>query len=222
MAAEITAIRAPMPLGLGAVNCYLLRAAAGFVLVDTGAPSGRAFLERELERLGCRPGDLRLVVLTHGDFDHTGGAAHLRRVYGAKIAMHPADAGMAEQADMFSNRGGGNALLKKAVPALFGFGKDSRFSPDILVEDGFDLTGYGLEARLLHLPGHSAGSIGLLTGAGDLFCGDLLMNEKGKLTLGYGDPPGFAASLARVRSLPLRRIYPGHGQPFGPAELEKL
>ena len=222
MGEEIATIRAPMPFRLGNVNCYLLRAEAGFVLVDTGAPSGRAFLEQELERLGCRPGDLRLIVLTHGDFDHTGGAAHLRQKYGAPVAMHPADAGMAEQADMFSNRGGGNALRWKGIPAVFGFGKDRRFSPDILVEDGFDLTGYGLDARLLHLPGHSQGSIGLLTGAGDLLCGDLLMNEKGKPSLGYGDPPGFAASLARVKRLPLRMIYPGHGQPFTLAEMGHL
>lgn len=222
MAADITAIRAPMPLGLGVVNCYLLRASAGFVLVDTGAPSARAFLEKELDRLGVTPGDLRLVVLTHGDFDHTGGAAYLRRKYGAPIAMHPADVGMAEQADMFWNRGGGSALLKKAIPAVFGFGRQCRFSPDLLVEDGFDLGGYGLDARLLHLPGHSQGSIGLLTAVGDLLCGDLLMNEKGKLTLGFGDPAGFGPSIARVKSLPLRMIYPGHGQPFGPAELEQL
>ncbi|RLI67201.1 hypothetical protein DRO91_10540, partial [Candidatus Heimdallarchaeota archaeon] len=31
-------------------------------------------LERELEKAGCKPGDLKLVVLTHGDFDHTGNA----------------------------------------------------------------------------------------------------------------------------------------------------
>ncbi len=222
MAVEITAVGVPMPFRLGAVNCYLLRSEAGFFLADTGAPAGRAFLEKELARLGCAPGSLRLIVLTHGDFDHTGGAAALRQKYGAPVAMHPADAGMAEQADMFYNRGKSNPLLRALVPALFGFGKGSRFSPDILVEDGFDLAGYGLDARLLSLPGHSKGSIGLLTAAGDLLCGDLLMNDSGRPSLGYGDPAGFAASVARVKSLPIRAIYPGHGKPFTPAEMAHL
>jgi len=222
MSEEITAIGVPMPFHLGNVNCYLICAEKTFFLVDTGAPAGRAFLEKELERLGVGRGNLRLIVLTHGDFDHTGSAAALRQKFGAQIVMHPDDAGMAETADMFWNRGKANWLVKKAIPALFGFGRRSRFSPDILASEGFDLSSYGLDARLLSLPGHSQGSIGLLTGSGDLFCGDLLMNEKGKLSLGYGAPAGFAASIARVRTLPLRRIYPGHGQPFGPEELSRL
>jgi len=222
MTTEITAIGAPMPFHLGIVNCYLIRAEAGCFLVDAGAPASRAFLEKELDRLGVRPGSLRLIVLTHGDFDHTGSAAALRQKYGAQIAMHPDDAGMAEQADMFWNRGKSNPLVKALAPALFGFGRRNRFTPDILVEDGFDMAGYGLDARVLGLPGHSKGSVGLLTASGDLFCGDLLMNDQGRPTPGYGDPAGFAPSIARVKSLPVRTIYPGHGKPFGLAEIDPL
>lgn len=64
----------------------------GFVLFDTGGSNQRAELQRELEQAGCRPGNLRLIVLTHGDFDHSGNPAHLRPVYGAPIAMPPDDA----------------------------------------------------------------------------------------------------------------------------------
>ena len=60
------------------------------------------------------------------------------------------------------------------VPILFGFGKSERFTPDFYLDEGDDLSDYGFDARVLHIPGHSKGSIGILAAGGDLFCGDLL------------------------------------------------
>ena len=79
MPLEITQIRVALPYRLGSVNCYLIKTETGFVLIDTGSSNGRAELEHQLERAGCKPGNLRLILLTHGDFDHTGNAAHLRK-----------------------------------------------------------------------------------------------------------------------------------------------
>jgi hydroxyacylglutathione hydrolase len=78
---------------------------------------------------------------------------------------------------------------------------------------------YGFDAQVLHLPGHSNGSIGVLTGSFDLFCGDLLRNW-GKPAPGFGifDPVGFKASIEKLKSLKITTVYPGHGKPF-PMEL---
>jgi hydroxyacylglutathione hydrolase len=84
---------------LGGVNCYLVVAGDGFVLIDTGTPEKREALDAELARAGCRPGTLRLVVHTHGDYDHAGNAAYLRDKYATKIAMHRDDSGRVERAD---------------------------------------------------------------------------------------------------------------------------
>ncbi len=214
MTVEIKPIGVPMPLHLGDVNCYLLKTESAFLLVDTGVPSGRKFLEEELERLGCHPGRLRLIVLTHGDFDHTGNAACLRQKYRSQIAMHPDDVGMAEHADMFWNRRQGNILFSKLIPLLFGFTQKARFSPDVLFQDGLDLSKYGLDACILGLPGHSKGSIGILTSSGDLFCGDLLMNDKGKPSFGFGEPASFLPTINRLKGMRIRTVYPGHGNPF--------
>jgi glyoxylase-like metal-dependent hydrolase (beta-lactamase superfamily II) len=48
-------ITLPLPFGMGSVNCYLLQAGDGHVLIDTGAPNAREVLSRELESLGCQP-----------------------------------------------------------------------------------------------------------------------------------------------------------------------
>jgi glyoxylase-like metal-dependent hydrolase (beta-lactamase superfamily II) len=54
-----------------------------------------------------------------------------------------------------------------------------KFTPDLEIDEGFDLSSYGFDGRILHIPGHSKGSIGVLTAKGDLFCGDLFYNMPG-------------------------------------------
>ena len=196
---DVRILSVPILFRWGRVNCYLLKAAGGFILVDTGGKGGRSALDCELAKAGCAPGNLRLVILTHGDFDHIGNAAYLRDKYGARLAMGRDDAGMAERGDMFWNRSSGSALLRSIVPILFGFPKTSRFTPSLYVEHGDVLSEYGLEARVISLPGHSRGSIGVLTVAGDLFCGDLLVNSgEPAVNSIMDDPAACRASLSRL------------------------
>ena len=220
MAQEVRTISLPLPYRLGSVNCYLIDTSSGFVLIDTGASNSRAGLERELESAGCKPGNLTLIILTHGDFDHTGNAAYLRVKYDTRVAMHAADSGMAERGDMFWNRESGNALIRILAPLLFRFFKSSRFAPDVHLEDGTDLSDYGWDAKVLSIPGHSKGSIGVLTTHGDLFCGDLLDNTRQPALNSIMDDLAAAnASVDRLRGLSVNTVYPGHGQPF---PMEKL
>ena len=219
-APEIVAIESKS--ALGAVNSYLVKAGPGFILVDTGFKMKRAQFDKALEGAGCRPGDLKLIVITHGDFDHIGNAAHLRGIYGAPIAMHEGDAGMAERGDMFWNRKSANVLFKAVAGVLLFLlqMKPERFTPDILLGDGDDLSSYGLNARVIHLPGHSSGSIGILTASGDLFCGDLLENIKGPRPGSIvDDRASLMDSLQKVKNSRAKTIYPGHGKPFPLSQL---
>ncbi|MCU0520731.1 MAG: MBL fold metallo-hydrolase [Anaerolineae bacterium] len=212
---EIVSITLTMPFRMGSVNCYLIRGDDGFVLIDTGVSHRRRDLVQALRRAGCMPGTLMLILLTHGDFDHTGNAAYLRDTFDARIAMHPGDRGMAELGDMFCGRRTSNALVRLVVPVLSGFGKKQRFSPDLEIVDGVDLIEYGLDARVLDLPGHSQGSIGVLTGVGDLFCGDMFTAiDKPERNSLMDDGKAFEASFERLRALGVRTVYPGHGTAF--------
>jgi hydroxyacylglutathione hydrolase len=222
MQQNITIITLPLPLRMGTVNCYLIHTAAGHVLIDTGGSNARKTLRGELERAGCTPGSLRLVLLTHGDFDHIGSATYLRSVFGARIAMHRDDAAMAERGDMFANRKRPSFLVRSLVPLLTGFGASERFTPDLLLDDGFDLAPCGLEARVIGLPGHSRGSIGVLTASGELFCGDLFENTKGPaLSSLMDDPAATKASVAKLATEHVTTVYPGHGRPFAMKQLTK-
>jgi len=212
---DVKTITLAMPYRLGTVNCYLVATGSGFVLVDTGSSNRRAELESELAAAGCRPGDLKLVVLTHGDFDHTGNAAYLRDKFGARLAMHQDDTGMAERGDMFWNRSSGNPIVRLLAPILFRFSRSNRFRPDLALKEGDDLAEYGFEARVISIPGHSQGSIGILTAGGDLFCGDLLDNvQKPGINALMDDPAACQASLEKLQGFEIKTVYPGHGQPF--------
>ena len=212
----------PLPFRMGTVNCYLLQAGDGYVLIDTGAPNARDILSRELESLGCRPGTLTLIALTHGDFDHIGNAAYLRTAFGSKIAMHADDARIAEVGDMFVNRSKSNWILRALIPRLIGFGRSERFTPDVLLEDGSALSEYGLEARVIWLPGHSKGSIAILTADGHLFCRDLFDNtKKPALNSLIDDRETAIQSVAKLSTLGIGTVYPGHGKPFALDELSE-
>jgi glyoxylase-like metal-dependent hydrolase (beta-lactamase superfamily II) len=197
------------------INCYLIKTDTGFILIDTGRASKRTKLEKELESAGCQPGNLKLIVLTHGDFDHTGNAAYLRKKFGTRIAMHYDDSGMAERGDMFWNRKNPNVLIRIMFDLFFGLRKSDRFKPDLYIEDGYDLSGYEFGAKVLHLPGHSKGSIGILTADGNLFCGDLFMNmNQPAPTSLVDDLAELNSSIGKLKSLKINTVYPGHGKSF--------
>ncbi len=212
-------------ISLSGVNCYLIKTASGYILIDTGFPSKRAALEKELASAGCQPGNLKLVILTHGDLDHAGNCAYLRAKYGAKIALHADDSGMVERGDMRWNR---KAKPDKfsvifRIMSLMSFffrpGKFDKFRPDLTIDEGFNLSEYGFDAEVLHIPGHSKGSLGVLTSGGDLFCGDLLYNIFGKPGIRFiDDLADFNASVEKLKKLNIKTVYPGHGKPF-PMEL---
>jgi len=197
------------------VNCYLVKAGDGYILVDTGMPSKRGVIEKELESAGCQPGNLKLIVLTHGDFDHSGNAAYLRKKFGTRIAMNYNDTGMAKQGDMFWNRKTPNIIIRIIFDLFFGLSKSDRFKPDLYIEDGYDFSVYEFGAKVLQLPGHSKGSIGILTTDGNLLCGDILANiNKPKIFSIIDNLSAANDSIEKLKSLKINTVYPGHGKSF--------
>ncbi len=218
METEITAI------DLGGINCYLLKSGLNFILIDTGFPGKHQRLFDELEKSGCVPGSLKLVIITHAHLDHTGNAFYAREKFGAKIAMHRLDEYIIEIDDLKIKAEYKNTrakimsnifwfflkpLLKKMVKGFV------KFKPDVYLEEGLDLSVYGFEGRIIHIPGHSKGSIGILTNGGDLFCGDILNNRKKPGMLPFADNFNeLYKSIEKLKRMNIKTVYPGHGKPF--------
>ena len=206
----------------GMANCYIVSQGDGAVLVDTGTAKCR---DRILDK--CRAAGVKLIVLTHGHYDHAQNAAYLSQALGVPVAMHPADAPLLE--DILAEPIHAHTFQGKAMAALIRLGQRPRlkkiaarlqkneippFAPDIALHDGFSLEPFSVEAKAVALPGHTRGSVGLLAG-GDLFAGDALMNlGKPDKAAHYVDRAAMEASAEKIAALGENiTVWFGHGKP---------
>jgi glyoxylase-like metal-dependent hydrolase (beta-lactamase superfamily II) len=206
---------------LSFVNAYLAKANDGFILIDTGLANQWEILEKELISTGCLPDKLKLAILTHGDMDHSGNCKKLQEKYKTKIAMHKDDYSMIETGSI--NKRKVKSLSRKIMFGVFMFLRkfrknktnQNKFTPDIFLQDGQSLNDFGFNARVIHIPGHTKGSIAILTDNGDLFAGDTLVNNK-KPETAYiiENSSDLKESLEKIKKLNIRMVYPGHGKPF--------
>lgn len=211
-------------ISLTFVNSYLVKTDRGYILIDTGVPMSREALEKGLEKEGIKPGDLNIVIITHGDIDHTGNCAYIRKKYGVKIAMHKNDAKMAETGEMLVDRKRTGGSLMMTIMQFFMGGKKrmkkmmeafEKFSPDILLEDGQELKEFGFDAKVVFIPGHTPGSIAILTSDGSLFSGDTVLNRsKPEWANIIYSVENLEDTINKLKSLTINNVYPGHGKPF--------
>jgi glyoxylase-like metal-dependent hydrolase (beta-lactamase superfamily II) len=113
---------------------------------------------------------------------------------------------------MFWNKKTGNWIMKKLINVFFNI---TKFKPDFTIDEKSDLSKFGLDAEVIYLPGHSKGSIGILTSSGEFFCGDLFTNTKepGPNSM-VDDLNEFNESIDKIKDLEIKIVYPGHGKPF--------
>jgi len=199
------------------VNAFLLKLDGGFVLIDTGLAMHWDKLESELMSAGCLPDNLKLVILTHGDMDHAGNCARLQSEIKCRIALHKDDSLMVEKGQIPERRARTvSAKLFLLIRKLFGKKiKSAKFKPDIYLTDWQELNEYGFNARVVHIPGHTKGSIGILTDNGNFFAGDTFINiRKPEIATYIENSQDLENSLAKLKNMNINLIYPGHGKPF--------
>lgn len=215
---------AALRLLLGNSNGYLIPAGDGYVLVDAGAPRvGWPLLRRALAQHGIDLHQIRLIVVTHVHFDHVGGLAAIQAASGAPVMVHAAETDLLQQGTVVIPAGSnGYGRVVNRIGNVLAQTGGLRFPPvrpDIVVENGLSVDNFGLDAQVIHTPGHSPGSLTLLVNGGDAFVGDLAANH---LPWGHGPvlPPFFGdratleASWRRVLAAGAVRIHPGHGPAF--------
>ena len=87
--------------------------------------------------------------------------------------------------------------------------------PDFYLEDLQKLNEHGIEAFLLHTPGHSPGSISIITSEKECICGDLFENiKKPQINTMVDDAADVQNSVNKVLKYDIQSFYPGHGDVF--------
>ncbi|TKJ44283.1 MBL fold metallo-hydrolase [candidate division TA06 bacterium B3_TA06] len=177
------------------VNCYLLTTEDSAILIDPGFPEDE--LVERVESLNYL--ESRMILLTHGHFDHTT-ACPLLKKNGWKVALHPED----------------RFLLNRVSPDFAGLGYvDEPFEPSMSLWDGVCFNIGSITLEVVATPGHSPGSVCFIERKRRwAFTGDTLFADSiGRSDLPGGDEQTLMQSLEKLKGVlePETLVLSGHG-----------
>ncbi|CAM3782068.1 MBL fold metallo-hydrolase [Kibdelosporangium persicum] len=195
-------------------QAYVWQDGDELTLIDTGVPGAAAEIADALPDTSA----IRRIVITHGHEDHYGSAAEIRSWHGAPVHVHSADAAVVR------------GTARKAEPVLTEFDQpiwehikslgipDMPVPPstvDVELADG-DVLGFGGGAQIIHVPGHTAGSIAIYLPVHKiLFTGDTVANEGGVILGVFNqDEDQMLAGFRRLADLDVETVCFGHGEPI--------
>ena len=182
-------------------NCYIVPTGGGEAVVIDPADEGQKILA-EADKAGLA---IKKILLTHGHFDHTGGAAYIKEQTGSPIFIHKAD----------------EELLSDPIKALAFFCPGKPFvtcEADELFDDGNVIEQGSMRFTVMSTPGHTAGSVCFLckdeTGGNIMFAGDTIFRDSiGRSDCYSGNQRVQFESIDKLKALEEDYIiYSGHGE----------
>ena len=132
-------------VGTKFVSSHIIDTGDGLILIDAQYPLSVYLLTEGMRKLGLDPHDIKYVLLSHGHYDHLGGAKAIAELSGAKTVLGRADRTYAN----------GEEDLTWAKE--LGYQYFEAFEPDILIDDGYVLELGNTKVRCVHTPGHTPG-----------------------------------------------------------------
>jgi glyoxylase-like metal-dependent hydrolase (beta-lactamase superfamily II) len=214
-------------LRLKLTNVYLFTGERS-ILVDSGGPADVPRILSFLQAHGVEVGKLALILVTHGHWDHAGGAAQLREMTKAPIAIHRADADLARRG---INGPARPTCLTGYLIRTFINRDYPPFEPDVVLDGQMDLREFGVAARVIPTAGHTPGSISVFTDAKEAIVGDLVMGgwfggwlfpTRPGIHYFADDLEQLQGSLRKLLELRPSVVHPGHGGPLDPRAIARM
>jgi metallo-beta-lactamase class B len=126
--------------------CYLITTSQGHILINTGLAASEMQIKKNIETLGYRFSDLKILLTTQAHYDHMGAMASIKKSTGAKLMVNK------EEADVVTSGGSSDYELGKYGVSFH------PVKPDRLLQDGDSIRLGEMKLVLLHHPGHTKGS----------------------------------------------------------------
>lgn len=219
VASDLTMLLEPYVDDFFRANIWHLKGRDRDLIVDTGM--GLANLRSNLD---LTPGKPILAIATHAHADHVGSLHEFTERAGPKIET-PAFETMDDRytyADLYRAREQPVSEAPELGWAIENY--RPRLAPLTWELSEGDIVDTGdRQLRVLHLPGHSPGSIGLFDERnGILFSGDAIYDDILLDDLPDSDPVAYQATMARIMELPVRIVHPGHCDSFGANRMREI
>jgi glyoxylase-like metal-dependent hydrolase (beta-lactamase superfamily II) len=160
------------------------------ILIDSGTGTSQKLKDKVFEAVK----KVDMIINTHAHLDHVGGNS----LFSGMVAIHERDKEELENGVLY-----GTSEL---------FGKRASSNVDLVLKDGETIESGELKLTIIHTPGHSPGSICLLSNKGHLFSGDTLFSggSFGRTDLPGGSTNKLLGSLERLKNLDFEFLMPGH------------
>ncbi|MBL7080674.1 MBL fold metallo-hydrolase [Candidatus Bathyarchaeota archaeon] len=182
-------------------------------LVDAGrVESPETSIYPAIKALGRDPREISLLVLTHAHWDHCAGAAQIKRETGCDVAVHSNGKAYLADPETVAKE---LTLRFPGVPA----GNMAAFDavdPEIVFSEGSTIALDGRELKVVHTPGHSAGSCCIVEADLGLYiAGDSIQGRGERRPLIFHDANAYLSSMNRLLGEPIEILVNGH--PFPPS-----
>ena len=200
----------------------------GIIAVDCGSQLGKDHFLSACEECGIDPHAIKLIIVTHGHVDHYVNIANMKRESKAPVLCHM-------KAETFLANGLYPNVVPRCTEAIDPEKTMERservepcpviekVQPDIVIDDEFDLSPYGVSGKIICTPGHSEGCLSIVLDWHEAIIGDILMmspvTKKPIITVfGYCDNlkkvNGELFCSAEAVLKQAERFYSGHGGPY--------
>jgi glyoxylase-like metal-dependent hydrolase (beta-lactamase superfamily II) len=225
--------------GMGGILIFLVRGEKT-ALIDTGpkmpfpmamdrfpekdVPPVLQVLPPYLKNIGMTLADIDIILNTHIHFDHTAGNAAIKASSNAEIFIHEEEAIYFKEPELLFEH-----EIRTIIEIILGkehleeekrnyleelTGPGPYVAVDGTFRDGDVIElGAGIDLKVLHLPGHTQGSVGFYwEDEGMLLAGDAMQGvcgHGGGLPI-LDDPAAFVDSLERVKNLPIKTLVHAH------------
>jgi hydroxyacylglutathione hydrolase len=211
----------------GRSSVYLVSSDDASILVDTSWKNARRRLTGILDNLGFLEGRLLdALLLTHTHFDHAENAAFIHQRYQPQLIVQSDESELLRAGQ--NPRLHGTVVWTRGLNPLMGdwvqpFVHYEPVEPDLVFDERLDLRPLGIDAEIVHTPGHSPGSASLIVSSEIALCGDAVYGMfPGAAFPPYGDDERLLVqSWKKLLDSGCRLYLPAHGRPITRAVLER-